>query len=154
MTNLHFSYTGPEALEMTKQTFPKTWEKEVATSITLLKSIMNFYKTDVLTVYQCFLNTGARPDNCIVTLAALQVMNNNMRLHREIKQLKTEQAQCGNQLHALETMSSVSWDEKRTLRGFYVNKQNTHETKINELFNQFEVIGFTTVVYQKSLFEK
>lgn len=154
MQKLTLKYTGAEALEMTKQSFPKTWESEVATSIKLLKSIMNVYKTDALTAYQRFLNTGARPENCIVTLAAYQVMNTNFMIHQEIKRLKAEQLQCGNQLAALETMQSISWEEKTTLRGYYVNKQRQHELKIAALFNQFEVVAVQEVVYQTSIFGK
>lgn len=153
MQNLNLRYTGAEALEMTKQTFPKTWEKEVATSITLLKSIMNVYKTDALTAYQRFLNTGARPDNCIVTLAAFQVMNSNYQIDQKIKLLKNEQLQYGNQLAALETMQSISGNEKSTLRGFYVGKQMQHENTINDLFGQFEVIGAKTLETKKSVFK-
>lgn len=154
MQNLTLRYTGPEALEMTKQAFPKTWQSEVSIATKLLKSLMNIYKTDGMNAFNRFLRAGARPENCIITMAALQLMKNNTDISTEIEKLKTEQAQCVLQLIALEQMTTVTGVEKQQLRGFYVNKQKDHEKRIQELMGEFEVIGAQTVVHQTSMFNK
>lgn len=154
MQNLTLRYTGPEALEITKIHFPKTWQIEVASSMKLIKSLMNIYKTDSMNAFNRFLNAGARPENLIITMAALQVMKSNSDINKEIEKLKTEQAQCAEQLIALEQMKSIPETEKQVLRGFYVNKKKDHEKRIQELMGEFEVVGAQTVVHQTSMFDR
>jgi len=149
---MKFTYTGSEALEMLKTHFPKTWEEEIKEGQIFIKSLMHMYKLTPLEAYQKYLRFCGRPEKGISTLASLHVMLQQSKIGAEIETLQSQQLVYGNQLTALEG-SKISYDDKKTLRSFYLSKQNELQKRIDELLFDYPVIGSAKVIVQLNIFD-
>ncbi|PIF33019.1 hypothetical protein CLU81_3589 [Flavobacterium sp. 9] len=146
-----FTYSGPEAVEMIKTTFPKTWEKEIADGKIFIKGLMKYYNLSAKEAFERYLKSNGCPANSIATLASLHLMLEQSKTSHEIQKLEEEQLAYGNQLVALE-QSTISYEDKKTLRSHYITKQNELQKRINELILQLPVIGSETISVRTDLF--
>lgn len=151
--NLSFTYTETEALDMLKTHYPKTWEDEVAEGRIFLMSLMNMYKLTAYDAYAKYLKYCTSTEKAISTLAALHIMNTQMKIGKEIKECEEKQMQYGNQATALEQSKQTNWEDKKLLRSFYSTKQNELQQRIDELIKTYPVIGAQKIVVQTNLFD-
>lgn len=150
---LKFTYTGSEALDMLKTTFPKTWEKEVSDGQIFIRSLMKMYQLTALEAYQKFLNQTGSVEKSISTLASLFVMNCQEKIGNDIAECKKNQLSYGNQLIALESSKNTSFEDKKTLRSYYISKQNELQQRIENIIFDYPVIGAKRVIVQSNLFK-
>ncbi|MRX40605.1 hypothetical protein GJU43_15060 [Flavobacterium sp. LC2016-23] len=148
-----FTYTGPEALEMIKNTFPKTWEKEIEEGDTFIKALMNMYHLSAEMAFEKYLRLNGSPAKGIATLAALHLLLETSKTSGEIKKIQKDQLEYGNQLAALENATHISYDDKKTLRSFYLTKQDELQKRINVLILKLPVRGTETITVQTGLFD-
>ena len=151
--SLTFSYKGSEALEMLQTHYPKTWEDEIAEGRIFLMSLMKMYKLTAFEAYAKYLKYCGNAEKAISTLATLHVMNLQMKISREIKDCESKQLMYGNQTTALEQSKATSWEDKKTLRAYYISKQNELQQRIDELINSYPVIGAKKIIVQTNLFD-
>jgi len=150
---INFTYKGSEALEMIKIHFPKTWQNEINDSRLFIKSLMRMYNLDAMQACQKYMNQCGNCEKAISTLAALHLMNQQVVIGREIKELQEIQAQYANQSVALEGSQVISYQDKMMLRQHYFEKKNETQNKIEELINELPVFGFETVKIQLNIFD-
>lgn len=150
---LKFTYTGSEALEMLKTTFPKSWEQEIMDGQIFIRSLMRMYQLTAVEAYQKFLNQTGSVEKSISTLAALHVMNCQSKIAEEIKGIQENQLAYGNQLIALESSKNTSFEDKKTLRSYYISKQNELQQRIENIIFDYPVIGAKRVIVQTNLFK-
>ena len=148
-----FTYSGPEAVEMIKNTFPKTWEKEIADGQMFIKSLMRMYNLSAIEAFNKYLKIFGSPENGISTLASLHLMLEQTKTSTEIQKLQNEQLAYGNQIVSLEQSTHISFEDKKTLRSHYSTKQTELQKRINELILEFPVIGSETIIVQTGLFD-
>lgn len=149
---LRFTYTGSEALDMLKTTFPKTWEQEITDGQMFIRSLMRMYQLTAVEAYQKFLNQTGSVEKSISTLASLYVMDCQGKISKEIKEIQGNQLSYGNQLIALEASKNTSVEDKKTLRQFYLSKQNELQQRIENIIFDYPVIGAKRVIVQANLF--
>jgi hypothetical protein len=150
---LRFTYTGSEALDMLKTTFPKTWEQEITDGQLFIRSLMRMYLLSAVEAYQKFINQTGSVEKSISTLAALYVMNCQDKISKEIKECQENQLAYGNQLTALENSKTTSLEDKKTLRAYYLSKQDELQQHIQKLLFDYPIIGAQRVIVQANLFE-
>jgi hypothetical protein len=150
---LRLTYTGSEALEILKTTFPKTWEQEVSDGQIFIRSLMKIYQLTAVEAYQKFLNKCGSTDKGIATLASLHVMNCQEKISNEIKECQENQLAYGNQLTALEASKNTSFEDKKTLRSHYLSKQNELQKRIENLIFDYPIIGAQRIIVQTNLFK-
>jgi hypothetical protein len=153
MKNPIFTYNGPEALEMIKTCFPDTWEQEITNGQIFIKGLMKMYNLSALDAFEKFLNTNKEPYNGISTFASLYIMESQGKISDEIKAIRAEQLNYGNQLVALEKSEIISFKEKRELREFYISKQIKLQQRVEKLALEYPVIGAQSFIVQTNLFE-
>lgn len=149
---LKFTYTGSEALEMLKTTFPKSWEQEIANGQIFIRSLMRMYQLTSIEAYHKFLNKTGSVEKSISTLAALHVMNCQSKIVEDIKEIQENQLAYGNQLIALESSKTTSFEDKKTLRSYYLSKQDELQQRIENIIFDYPVIGAKRVIVQTNLF--
>ncbi len=149
-----FTYTGSEALDMLKTHFPHSWQEELNEGRLFLKSMMRLYNMDAMQAYQKYLKYCGTREKAISTLAALHMMNQQVIIGREIKQIQEDQQQYANQSVALEGSSVMSYQDKMMLRQHYSEKKNQLQTRLEELINEIPVFGAETVKVQLNIFDK
>ncbi|HSD07926.1 hypothetical protein [Flavobacterium sp.] len=148
-----FTYSGPEAVEMIKTTFPKTWQFEIAQGQLFIKSLMKVYQLSALESFNKYLKTNGSPANAICTLASLHLMLEQTKNSVEIQKLEKEQLMYGNQRISLEESKNISFEDKKTLRAYYSSKQNELQKRIDKLILEFPVIGSETIIVQTGFFD-
>jgi hypothetical protein len=153
MSKIIIQYTGSEALEMLQTHFPKTWEDEINEGRDFIMSLMRMYKLSAFDAYAKFMKICGSNEKAISTLAALHVMNLQMKIGNEIKECQQKQLNHGNQASSLEQSESTSWEDKKTLRSYYISKQNELQQQIDELIKSYPVIGAKKVVVQTNIFD-
>lgn len=149
---LQFKYTGSEALDMLKTTFPKSWEQEITDGQIFIRSLMRMYQLTAIEAYQKFLNQTGSVEKSISTLAALYVMDCQSKISKEITEIQENQLSYGNQLIALESSKNTSPEDKKTLRQYYLSKQNELQQRIENIIFDYPVIGAKRVIVQANLF--
>ncbi|WP_289659461.1 hypothetical protein [Flavobacterium panacagri] len=153
MSLSNFTYTGVEALEMIKTTFPKTWQSEILEGMKFIKSLMRLYSLSATEAFNKYLKTNGSPANGIATLASLHYLLEQCKTSPEIKKLQNDQQDYGKQLIALEEAKYISFTDKKTLRSFYLSKQNELQERINLLILQLPDIGTETITVKTTLFD-
>ncbi len=148
-----FTYSGPEAVEMIKNSFPKTWENEIAEGQNFIKALMRMYNLSAHDAFNKYLRVNGSPANGIATLASLHLMLEASKTSKEIQILQNEQLQYGNQLIALEESATISNDDKKTLRAHYLTKQNELQKRIDLLILEFPVFGTERIIVTTTLFD-
>lgn len=151
--SLSFTYKGSEALEMLKTHFPTTWEQEVKEGQKFIKALMHMYQLTPLQAFQKFINQCGSHEKGISTFASLHVMMTQNKIGKEIQQIQEEQLAYGNQLTALEKATNISHEDKRTLRAFYLSKQDELQKRVDLLTLDYPVIGSEKVIVQPKLFD-
>lgn len=150
---LTFTYSGSEALEMLKTHYPATWKTELNDGRLFLKSLMRMYNLDSMAAYQKYLKVCGSCEKAISALAALHLMNQQVTIGREIKELQGTQEQYIVQSVALEGSQITSYQDKMMLRQHYSEKKNELQTRIDHLINSMPVFGSETVKLQLNVFE-
>lgn len=153
MSLSNFTYTGPEAVEMIKNTFPKTWQNEIEEGQQFIKALMRMYNLSAIDAFSKYLRANGAPAKRICTLAALHLLLEQIKLSPEIKKLQTEQLAYGNQLVALENAKQISDSDKKTLRAFYLTKQNELQKRINLFVYELPVAGSEKIIVRTTLFD-
>ena len=148
-----FTYSESEALEMLKTHYPTTWENEINDGRLFLKSLMRMYNLDAVEAYQKYLKTCGSCEKAISSLAALHIMNQQVAIGREMKQLLADQNQYAAQSVALENSSITSYQDKMILRQHYNEKKEQIQNRLDELINSIPVIGAEVVKIQLNIFE-
>lgn len=149
---LRFTYTGSEALDMLKKTFPKSWEQEITDGQLFIRSLMRMYQLTAVEAYQKFLNQTGSVEKSISTLASLYVMNCQEKIGNEITEIQKNQLAYGDQLTALEASKNTSFEDKKTLRSYYLSKQNELQQRIENVIFDYPIIGAKRVIVQANLF--
>ncbi|MFV8336466.1 hypothetical protein ACNQF7_10325 [Flavobacterium sp. RSP29] len=150
---LKLTYTGSEALEILKTTFPKSWEQEITDGQIFIRSLMRMYQLTDVEAYQKFLNQTGSVEKSISTLAALYVMNCQSKISKQISEIQENQLAYGNQLISLESSKNTSIEDKKTLRSYYISKQNELQQRIENIIFDYPVIGAKRVIVQTNLFK-
>lgn len=150
---ISFTYKGSEALEMIQQHFPTTWENELNDGRLFIKSLMRLYNMNSVEAYQKYLKVCGSCEKAITALAALHVMDQQVSIGREIKELQGNQVQYAEQSVALENSTITSYQDKMMLRQHYSEKKNEIQTRLEELINSMPVFGAQTVKVQLNIFE-
>ncbi len=148
-----FTYSGPEAIEMLKNHFPKTWENEINDGRLFIKSLMRMYNLDNVQAYQKYLRVCGSCEKAISALAALHLMNEQVRIGREIKVIQDEQQLYVHQSIALEGSKVTSFRDKMMLRQHYSEKKNQLQNRLDQLINEIPVFGAETVKVQLTIFD-
>jgi len=148
-----FTYSGSEALEMLKTHYPSSWGNELNDGRIFIKSMMRLYNLDGFAAYQKYLKVCGSCEKAITALAALHVMNQQVIIGREIKELQGHQVQYAEQSVALENSTITSYQDKMMLRQHYSEKKNEIQTRLEELINSMPVFGAQTVKVQLNIFE-
>lgn len=154
MSISNFTYTGPEALEMIKNTFPKTWENEIEEGQQFIKALMRMYQLSATDAFAKYLRINGSPANGICTLAALHLLLIQIKDTPEIKKLQSDQLAYGNQLIALEETTSISKQDKETLRSFYLAKQDELQKRINILVYELPCKSSEKIIVRTTLFDR
>lgn len=154
MSISQFTYTGPEALEMIKNTFPKTWENEIEEGQQFIKALMRMYKLSATDAFTKYLKVNGSPANGICTLAALHLLLIQIKDTPEIVKIQSEQLAYGNQLVALEASTNISKEDKETLRSFYLTKQNELQKCINRLVYELPSRNSEKIIVRTTLFDR
>lgn len=148
-----FTYSGSEALEMLKTHFPSSWQTELNDGRLFLKSLMRMYNLNSLDAYQKYLKVCGSCEKAISALAALHLMNKQVVIGREIKELQEKQEQYAVQSVALEGSQITSYQDKMMLRQYYLEKKQELQSSIEELIDSMPVFGAETVKLQLNIFE-
>jgi len=148
-----FTYKGSEALEMLQKNFPKTWEEQIKEGQIFIKSVMKMYNLGPVEAFQKYIKYCGTLDKGIASLASLHVMTQQIKIGDEVKQLQEQQLNYGEQLTALEGSQIIPYDEKKTLRSFYLSKQAELQKQIDLLISDYPVIGAEKIIVQTNLFE-
>lgn len=150
---LKLTYTGSEALEIIKTTFPNSWEQEISDGQIFIRALMKMYQLTAVESYHKFSSQSGSVEKTISALAALYVMNCQENIGKDIAAIKAEQLAYGNQLIALEGSKNTSNEEKNTLREYYLSKQNELEQSIKNIIFDYPIIGAQRVIVQTNLFK-
>ena len=148
-----FTYKGSEALEMLKTHFPKTWEDEINDGRSFITSLMRMYKLNNMEAYQKYLKYCGSCEKAISALASIYVMNQQVKIGREIKEFQKNQLQYANQSQALEESKNTSYQDKRMLRAHYLSKQDELQQRVEKLIASYPVIGAKKVIVQTNIFD-
>lgn len=150
---ISLTYKGSEALEMLKTHFPTTWENEINKGRSSLKILMKLYNISAFDAYQKYLKLGVSGEDAIATLASLHVMNEQFKIGTEILELKKQQQQYVNQSVALESSDITSFEDKKIIRQHYYEKRIELQSKIENLINNYPVVGAEVVKIKLNIFD-
>lgn len=154
-----FQYTGTEALEMIKQYYPNDWLLKINRSKNSLINLSKSHNISLQKAYTKFILPRAIEGEGILFFAALcqlvslEKMTNSDKATKAIE-LQNKREQTANQIVALEENKSISYEDKKILRGYYTKLQQTHTAEINELINSFEVVELKLIIHQPGLFDQ
>lgn len=149
--SINLTYTGEEALEMTQKLFPKNWEEKIQEGIEKIKRYMRTFNMDAVAAYQKYINWCGKPDDGIIHLAALHLMNKRMKSANELKEIQEKMILIKNNAAANETIKTISSSDKSTLREYYNSKYNELDAQYRVILNDFPVFCHEEVVYQPKL---
>lgn len=152
-----FRYNGKEALEMTQTHFPNDWNQRIEEGKKTIKSMMKVYKTNAKEAYSRFVNSGASIPSVIVMLASLYSLleedkTKEKTIGERINEILQMQQDIINQAQALENSKATSEIDRRILRQFYSEKQQTLKKELDKLTNSLDVVEPYFVVVQTNLF--
>lgn len=148
---------GREAIELMKQTYPKSWEEKIQEKAAMLKRMQKTWKHDKIEdTYTKYMNYVGSAASSIEMLAALQTIKDNEQpvksIHDQIKEVIANQDKVLLQQEALESSNTNEFD-KRTLRQFYNTKQAEYAAQLTELTNAIEVVEPCVLIIQGDLFK-
>lgn len=134
MKTLSLGFTGTEALEMIKDYYPNTWEKRIVETIISIRLISESKRIPIQVAFSHIISQTKDMAIIIELIAAHYFLQLDNKLKR-IEDLKAKQLQIGNQLIALESNEFISFEDKKTLRSYYLNLQNDYQTQISKIID-------------------
>lgn len=134
MKTLTLGFTGTEALEMIKDYYPNTWEKRIVETIIGIRLISEGQRIPIQVAFSQIVSRTKDMAVIIELIAAQYFLQLDNKL-KQIEDLKAKQLQIGNQLIALESNDSISFDDKKTLRSYYLNLQNNYQIQISKIID-------------------
>lgn len=134
MNTLKLSFTGSESLEIIKDYYPNTWQKRLEERITAIKW---FAEGQKITLEFAFVQMLSKISDVamIIELKATQYFMNLDNKLNEVETLKSKQLQIGLQLVALEANDYISFEDKKTLRAYYLKLQNDLQIQISKIID-------------------
>lgn len=151
-------YTGPEALEMVKEYYPKDWQIMIENATNFLQERAIRYNMDVKKVYRKFvLNGDVGATSKIAFFAALSIIHEKQKMtnsekSKRIIELDDKRILIAKQIVALEADKITSYEDKKILRSYYNKLREQTNKEYNELLNSFEVIEPKRIIFQIELF--
>lgn len=151
-------YTGQEALEMIKLYYPKDWNVKISSAKKAIIGLSTRHKISLEKAYKKFIMPVLGQGENILYFAALSDLlkiesYSNDQKKLEILRLESEKLKVKNQSIALEKNNIMSYEDKKIIRGYYIQLQQTNTDKINELLNSFEVVEPQLIIHQPGLFD-
>jgi hypothetical protein len=151
-------YTGQEALEMIKLYYPKDWDVKISNAKKAIIGLSKRHNITLQKAYRKFIIPVLGQGENILYFAALSDLvkiksYSNEEKKVEILRLEAERIKVKNQSIALEKNEIMSYEDKKIIRGYYIQLQQTNTQKINELLNAFEVIEPKLIIHQPGLFD-
>jgi hypothetical protein len=156
-TNLKIS--GTEAIDLMKQTYPKSWQDKIQEKAAMLLRFKKQWNQDSLEkTYLKYMNYVGETASSIEMLAALQTLKNEQEpiksIHDQIKEIIAMQDQILMQQEALEKGERINEFDKKTLRGYYKTKQDELSKRLKELTISIEVVEPCVLIIQGNLFNQ
>lgn len=155
--SISLKYTGTEALEMIKSYYPNDWLVKINKCKNTLLTMANRHGISPQKVYQKFIGPVSHEGETILYFAALSDLLKTEALSkidrsRTILELEEKRNLTASQMFALETNDFTSYEDKKIMRGYYLQLQQETTQKINELLYSFPVVEPTLVIHQPGLF--
>lgn len=154
-----FQYTGTEAVEMVKQTYPNDWLERLNKYKNALITLSRRHNLSVDEAYKKFIMKVSFESENILFFAALSQLMNVQKMSNSDKTLKIHELEdkregVANQIIALENNKIEGYEDKKILRGYYTKLQQELTAEINELINSFQVVEPLLIIHQPGLFDQ
>lgn len=150
-------YTGTEALEMIKSYYPNDWLVKINKCKHTLNTMANRHGITPQKVYQKFIGPVSHEAEMILYFAALSEIIKNESLSKldrskTILELEDKRNLVAEQIISLEKNQLISYEDKKIMRGYYVQLQQETSSKIDELLFAFPVVEPKLIIHQQGLF--
>ena len=154
---MQFKYTGSEAIEMIKNYYPNDWDNKLNRCQKTLQSMAQRHHITITEVYTKYIAPVALQSEGILFFAALSQLINpseiaNIERKKRILELEEQRNKVSEQLFSIENNTGISHEDKKTIRGYYVQLQQDTTRQITELLNAFTVVEPLLVIHQNGLF--
>jgi hypothetical protein len=155
--SIALKYSGSEALEMIKTYYPNDWLAKINKCKHTLNTMANRHGITPQKVYQKFIGPVSHEGETILYFAALSDMLRIQGLSKsersaEILELESKRTLAAEQIVALENNQLISYEDKKIMRGYYVQLQQETTKKIDELIYSFPVVEPMLIIHQQGLF--
>lgn len=151
-------YSADEAEQMIKEYFPNDWNKKIDNCKLHLKRLADTHRITLKKAYTKFIIPMAQETDAIVFFVALAQLQRIERMSKSekadlINKLEEQRKTTADQIVALESSNTISYDEKKIIRSYYNKRQAEATSQINELLNSFEVVDAQLIIHQPGLFD-
>jgi hypothetical protein len=159
MGTIKLQYTGTEAVEILKNYYPTDYKQRIESKKQKLIKLSSLHKVSIEKAYRKFILPRAEQEESIVFFAALSelIKMNKMQPKEKserVLELEAKREQVIEQIIALESISNtISYEDKKMLRGYYTRLQQEATAEINQLIKSFEVIEPQLIIHQPGLFD-
>lgn len=159
MGTIKLQYTGTEAVEILKSYYPNDYKQRIESKKQKLIKLSSLHKVSVEKAYKKFILPRAEQEESIVFFAALSelIKMNKMQPKEKsdrVLELEAKREQVIEQIIGLESISNtISYEDKKMLRGYYTRLQQETSQEIDELIKSFEVIEPQLIIHQPGLFD-
>ena len=159
MGTIKLQYTGTEAVEILKSYYPNDYKQRIESKKQKLIKLSSVHKVSVEKAYKKFILPRAEQEESIVFFAALSelIKMNKMQPKEKserVLELEAKREQVVQQIIGLESISNtISYEDKKMLRGYYTRLQQETSQEIDELIKSFEVIEPQLIIHQPGLFD-
>lgn len=159
MGTIKLQYTGTEAVEILKTYYPNDYKQRIESKKQKLIKLSSVHKVSIEKAYKKFILPRAEQEESIVFFAALSelIKMNKMQPKEKSERvlaLEAKREQVIQQIIGLESISNtISYEDKKMLRGYYSRLQQETSQEIDELIKSFEVIEPQLIIHQPGLFD-
>jgi len=159
MGTIKLQYTGTEAVEILKTYYPNDYKQRIESKKQKLIKLSSVHKVSIEKAYKKFILPRAEQEESIVFFAALSelIKMNKMQPKEKserVLELEAKREQVIQQIIGLESISNtISYEDKKMLRGYYSRLQQETSQEIDELIKSFEVIEPQLIIHQPGLFD-
>jgi hypothetical protein len=159
MGKFRLQYTGTEAIEIIKSYYPNDWKNRIEVKKQALLRLSFLHKVSIEKAYRKFVMPLAGNQESIVFFAALSELIKFDKMQpkekaAKILELEEKRENVRLQIIALENnTNSISYEDKKMLRGHYTKLQQDTTAEINQLINSFDVVEPQLIIYQPGLFD-
>lgn len=159
MGTIKLQYTGTEAVEILKTYYPNDYKQRIESKKQKLIKLSSVHKVSIEKAYKKFILPRAEQEESIVFFAALSelIKMNKMQPKEKSERvlaLEAKREQVIQQIIGLESISNtISYEDKKMLRGYYTRLQQETSQEIDELIKSFEVIEPQLIIHQPGLFD-